>query len=311
MRGNALTFIKSQNSHFHKYSSSLIGITLVILSGFLLSINGAIGKYLGQDLHPFFITFIRAFIMVLLLLPWIFRKGGGGVKMSRPGLHFINGIFFTLALFGWFWALPRIPLDLNTAVGFTTPIFAVLGAIIFLGEKSEIWRWGALIVGIIGALIIIRPSTYGIPPGVLAAVFSALCFAVTKLLTKVITKSDEPDSIVFSQAFWVTVVAFPVAVYFWETPNLAQFLWIIGLSIVTIMNHFAITWAIKLSDIGMIEPITFTRLIWSAFVGYLIFGDEPNFHTLIGGLIVVSSVVYITRREQKEQKSLRLNHKNP
>ena len=304
MRGNPLTFIKSENSHYYKYSSSLIGITLVILSGFLLSINGAIGKHLGQDLHPFFITFIRAFIMVFLLLPWIFRKGGGSVKMSRPGLHFINGFFFTLALFGWFWALPRIPLDLNTAVGFTTPIFAVLGAIIFLGEKSEIWRWGALIVGIIGALIIIRPSIYGIPPGVLAAIFSALCFAVTKLLIKVISKSDAPESIVFSQAFWVTVVAFPVAVYFWEVPNFNQFLWIIGLSIVTIMNHFAMTWAIKLSDIGVIEPITFTRLIWSALVGYLIFGDEPSIYTLAGGIVVAASVVYIAREERKEQKLL-------
>jgi len=271
MRGNALTFIKSQNSHFHKYSSSLIGITLVILSGFLLSINGAIGKYLGQDLHPL---------------------GGVGIRMRRPGLHVINGFFFTFALFGWFWALPRIPLDLNTAVGFTTPIFAVLGAIIFLGEKSEPWRWGALVVGIIGALIIIRPTIYGIPPGVLAAVFSALCFAVTKLLTKVITKSDAPESIVFSQAFWVTVFAFPVAVYFWENPNLEQFIWIILLSIVTIMNHFAITWAIKLSDIGVIEPVTFTRLIWSALVGYLIFA-------------------FISLGESgKNKKLLALNHKS-
>ena len=292
--------LKIEKTHINKYSSSLIGIALVILSGFLLSINGAIGKHLGQDLHPFFITFIRAFMMVLLLLPWIFRRGGVGIKMRRPGLHFINGIFFTFALFGWFWALPRIPLDLNTAVGFTTPIFAVLGAIIFLGEKSESWRWGALVVGIIGALIIIRPTLYGIPPGVLAALFSALCFAVTKLLTKVITKVDAPDSIVFSQAFWVTVIAFPVAVYFWQTPNLEQFLWIIVLSIVTIMNHFAVTWAIRLSDIGMIEPITFTRLIWSAFVGYLIFGDKPNFYTFVGGVIVAASVVYIARRERKE-----------
>ena len=268
----------------------------------MLSVNGAIGKQLGQELHPFFITFIRAFFMVLFLLPWILRKGITGIKTNRPGLHFINGVFFTLALFGWFWALPRIPLDLNTAVGFTAPIFSVLGAIIFLGEKSEPWRWGALIVGIVGALVIIRPTVEGIPPGVLAAIFSALCFAVTKLLVKVITRTDPPESIVFSQAFWVTVIAFPVALYFWQAPNWEQFLWIIGLSVITIMNHFAVTWAIKLSDIGVIEPITFTRLIWAAIVGYLIFGDEPNIYTLIGGSIVLASVVYIARRERKERK---------
>lgn len=68
------------------------------------------------------------------------------------------------------------------------------------------------------------------------------------------------------------------------------------------MNHFAVTWAIKLSDIGVIEPITFTRLIWAAIVGYFIFGDEPNIYTLTGGSIVLASVVYIARRERKEQK---------
>ena len=291
----------SNNNYFEKYSNSLVGIMLVILSGLMLSVNGAIGKQLGQDLHPFFITFIRAFIMVLFLLPWVLRQGRGGFKTKRPGLHFVNGVFFTLALFGWFFALPRIPLDLNTAVGFTAPIFAVLGAIIFLREKSEPWRWGGLGVGIIGALVIIRPTTEGIPLGVFAALFSALCFAVTKLLVKVITRSDPPDTIVFSQAFWVTIISFPVAVYLWEVPNWEQSLWLVGLSVITIVNHFAVTWAIKLSDIGFIEPITFTRLIWAAIVGYFIFGDEPNVYTLIGGSIILASVVYIARCERREQ----------
>jgi drug/metabolite transporter (DMT)-like permease len=67
------------------------------------------------------------------------------------------------------------------------------------------------------------------------------------------------------------------------------------------VNHFAVTWAIKLSDIGFIEPITFTRLIWAAIVGYFIFGDEPNVYTLVGGSIVLASVVYIARCERREQ----------
>jgi drug/metabolite transporter (DMT)-like permease len=284
-------------------SNSLIGIALALLSAFLLTINGAIGKQLGQELHPFFITFIRAFIMVLFMLPWIFRKGIGGIRTTRPGLQFINGVFFTLALFGWFWALPRLPLDLITAAGFTAQTFAVLGAIIFLGEKSERWRWGALVVGIIGALIIVRPGVDGVSPGVLAIIFSALCFAVAKILVKVITRTDPPDSVVFWQAFWVAVVAFPVALFFWETPNLEQSIWIAAISIVTIMNHLAITWAIKLADIGVIEPISFTRLIWAAIVGYFLFGDIPNVFTLIGGAIVLASVVYIARRERQERRS--------
>jgi drug/metabolite transporter (DMT)-like permease len=108
---------------------------------------------------------------------------------------------------------------------------------------------------------------------------------------------------VFWQASWVAVVAFPVALYFWQTPNWEQSIWIVTLSIVTIMNHFAITWAIKLADIGVIEPISFTRLIWAAIVGFVLFGDTPNIFTLIGGAIILGSVVYIARRERNEVKS--------
>ena len=240
--------------------------------------------------------------MVVCLLPLVFSKGISRIKTKQPWLQLVNGFFFTLALFGWFFALPRIPLDLNTAVGFTSPIFAVLGAIIFLGEKSDVWRWGALFVGIMGALIIIQPGVTGVSPGVAAAIISALCFSVTKLLVKVITRTDIPDSVVFWQAFWVTVFACPVAVFVWQTPNWEQMTWIIGLAIVTIMNHFSITWAIKLANIGIVEPVTFTRLIWAAIIGYLVFGDEPNVNTMLGGAIVLASVVYIARRERGAQK---------
>jgi drug/metabolite transporter (DMT)-like permease len=291
----------AKKGFFGGRSDSMIGISFALLSAFLLIINGAIGKQLGQELHPFFITFIRAFIMVLFLLPWIFRKGIGGVKTTRSGLQFVNGLFFALALFAWFWALPRIPLDLVTSVGFTAQTFAVLGAILFLGEKSAPWRWGGLLVGLVGALIIVRPGVDGISPGVLACLFSALCFAVTKILIKIITRTESPESVVFWQALWVAIIAFPVALFYWQTPNWEQSIWIIALSIVTIMNHFSITWAIKLADIGVIEPISFTRLIWAALVGYFLFGDVPNTFTLIGGAIVLASVVYIARRERQEK----------
>ena len=291
----------SNNNYFKKNPNSLIGISLVILSGLLLAINGAIGKQLGHELHPFFITFIRAFIMVALLMVWFVNKNKARIKTKRPFLQFVNGFFMTFALFGWFWALPRISLDLNTAVGFTSPIFAVLGAIIFLGEKSTLWRWGALFIGLIGAIIIIQPGIDGISPGVTAALISALCFSVTKLFIKIITLTDSPDSVVFWQAFWVTIIAFPVALYFWKTPNWEQWLWLLCLSIVTIANHFAVTWAIKLADIGVVEPATFTRLIWAAIVGFIVFGDEPDIYTILGSCLVLGAIIYMAKRESSEQ----------
>ena len=74
-------------------------------------------------------------------------------------------------------------------------------------------------------------------------------------------------------------------------------------SILTIINHFALTWSLKLADIGVIEPITFTRLLWASVTGYLVFGDEPNIYTIIGGAVVLASVIYIARREREDNNS--------
>jgi drug/metabolite transporter (DMT)-like permease len=83
-----------------------------------------------------------------------------------------------------------------------------------------------------------------------------------------------------------------------------QMAWIIALAIVTTMNHFCMTWSIKLADIAIIEPMAFTRLIWAAIVGYILFSDVPNTFTLIGGAVVLSSVVYIARRERQHRKNI-------
>ncbi|MDP6259105.1 MAG: DMT family transporter, partial [Rhodospirillales bacterium] len=138
-----------------------------------------------------------------------------------------------------------------------------------------------------------------ISPGVLAILISAICFAVSRLVVKVITRTEAPESVVFWQAVWTAVVAFPVALFFWQLPNWEQTAWIIALSVVTIMNHFAMTWSVKLADISIIEPISFTRLIWAAIVGYFLFSDVPNVFTLIGGAVVLASVIYIARRERQ------------
>ena len=304
MASNQSSPSSPENRVLSGYSDNFVGIGLALLSALLLIINGAIGKQLGQEMHPFLLNFIRAFIMVMFLLPWILRKGTAGIKTKRSGLQFINGLFFMLALSAWFWALPRLPLDLITAVGFTAQTFAVLGAIFFLGERSEPWRWGALVVGVIGALIFVRPGVDNVSLGVLAMLFSSLCFAVSKLLVKVITRIDRPESVVFWQAFWVALLAFPIALFFWSTPSMEQMAWIIALAIVTTMNHFCMTWSIKLADIAIIEPMAFTRLIWAAIVGYILFSDVPNTFTLIGGAVVLSSVVYIARRERQHRKNI-------
>ena len=275
-------------------------VCLALISSLALMGNGALGKFLGGEMDPFLVAFYRSAIMVAILLPWFTRNGYRHIRPTRHRDQVINGIIFTIALGGWFWALPQVPLDMVAAIGFTSQLYAVIGAIIFLGEKSKGWRWIALFFGLAGALIIVRPGFIEITPGIIVLMLTAIMFSTNRLLIKVIATKDNPQTSVIWMAIWATVFLTPIAVLNWEVPSLVQALLLISLALLTIISHYTLAWALRLGDLGAIEPTVFTRLIWGALFGFMLFNDLPDLLTLIGGLVVLCSVIYIARRERRE-----------
>ena len=282
---------------------NFVGVCLAIVSGIALMLNGAIGKSLGGEMHPFLVTFFRSAIIAAVLMTGF---GIGGYNRIRPSRHrdqFLNGLVFTSAVVGWFWALPLVPLDMVAAIGFTSQLYAILGAIVFLGEKSKGWRWIALLVGLAGSMIIIRPGYAELSPGILVLIFTAIMFSTNRLIIKSIARRDNPEATVVWMSFWATILTLPLAVLYWQIPNFTQTLMLISLALITIITHYTMTWALKLGDIGAIEPTTFMRLIWGAIFGFFIFEEVPDLFTILGGLVVFGSIIYIARRERKEGKA--------
>ena len=281
---------------------NFIGVCLAIFSGIALMANGAIGKLLGGEIHPFLVTFFRSIIIMLLLFPWFARKGYHLIRPTSHRQQFLNGIVFTAAMVGWFWALPRTPLDMVAGIGFTSQLYAIIGAILFLGEKPRLWRWLALLVGFAGAMIIVRPGFIEFTPGILVLIITAVLFSTNRLMIKVIATKDNPETSVVWMSFWASIFTFPLAIFFWQIPDVTQALLLIFIALLTIVSHYSLAWALKLGDIGAIEPTTFMRLIWGALFGFFLFGDIPNIYTIIGALIVFASIAYIARRERREGK---------
>ena len=275
------------------------GVCLAILSSILLIAVSAMGKLMAEDMHPFEIGFLRAVLLIGLSLPWFLRVGFRRIDSSRPWLQMINGLIFSSANTLWFWALPSEPLDMVAAVGLTSQLFAILGAILFLGEKPRAWRWAALAVGLVGCLIILRPGFIEMTSGIMMLAV-ALLSAGSRLLGKHILTQDYPETLVFWQAIWGAVLTFPLALMVWRDPSPEQWLWLFALAFVSICNQFTLAWALRLADLGAIEPIRFLRLVWAALVGLVLFGDIPNIFTFIGGTVVIGSVIYIAQRERLE-----------
>ena len=263
-------------------------------------LNGAIGKLLAPELHPFLIIFFRSAIITLILFPWFTRNGYDRIRPTRHPEQFLNGLVFTLAIVGWFWALPRTPLDMVAAIGFTSQLYAIIGAMLFLGEKPRLWRWIALFVGLIGAVIIVRPGFIELTPGIMVLLATAILFSTNRLIIKVIATKDNPETSVVWMAFWATVLTAPLAVLYWKIPDLLQLFLLVSIALLTIVTHYSLAWALKLGDIGAIEPTIFMRLVWGVILGYFLFQDIPEFFTTFGGLIVFGSIIYIARRERQE-----------
>jgi len=286
---------------------NFVGVCLAIFSGLALMANGAVAKQLGGELHPFILVFLRSLIMATFLFPIFARNGYARIRPAGHGIMIVNGLVFTVATLGWFWALPRVPLDMVAAIGFTSQLYAILGAIIFLGEKSKPWRWAALSVGFIGAMIILRPGFTEMSAGVIVVVFTAVLYSTNRLIIKVIATRNNPAASVVWQAIWATVFSFPAALYVWTTPTFTQGLLILFIAGLAILSHYTLAWALRLSDVGAVEPTTFMRLVWGAMLGFLFFDEVPHLFTILGSAVVLGSIIYIARRERREgQQKLRV-----
>ena len=220
---------------------NFMGVCLAILSGFMLMINGAIGKYLGEEIHPFLITFFRSAIIVAILMPAFILAGYERIRPARHRYQFFNGLVFTGAVVGWFWCLPRVPLDMVAAIGFTSQLYAMLGAIIFLGEKTKGWRWVVLFIGFLGAMIIVRPGFVEITPGVFVLIITAILFSTNRLIIKWLSTKDSPEATVVWMSFWTTIFTLPLAFLYWQHPTLVQSLWLVAIALVTIISHYTMT----------------------------------------------------------------------
>ncbi len=236
------------------------------------------------------------------MVPFALRQGRQALISKRPKLQLVRGFLGNIAMLTWFYALSILPVGDATALSFTAVIFTAIGAALFLREKVGVRRWAAIFIGLIGTTIILRPGVQAVSLGALVVVGSTVLWACTLLIVKVLGRTDSSITIVFYSSVYFTLFSFPVALYDWTWPTLTQLGLMIVIGGMAALGHFAIAEAMKAADASVIVPLDFTRLLWAAGVGYLVFGEFPDFWTWVGGIVVFSSTVYISYREAQARK---------
>jgi len=283
-------------------NKSLYVIILSISATMFGAIMASSVKYLSNDLHPIIICFYRCLMGLILISPFIIKNNFRALKSKNIKLQFSRVIINIFSMIFWFSAIGIMQFEKAAALGFTTPLFTTILAIIILKEKIRFHRTAALLIGFLGIIIIVRPGYVPLELGAVFILASALSFSFVLIIIKKLSAIDSSQTIIFYHLLLSTPVFFILSLFYWETVNLNQLLIFTLMGASGLLSHWCLAQAFKLSDTTFVMPLQFTKLIWASLIGFFIFTERPDMWTWFGGVIIFISVVYISYREAFKKK---------
>lgn len=293
---------------YNALSPTVRAMSMMLGAMFCFTLMGIFIKLSAEHVPVMEIVFLRNFLAILIIVPFVVRSGVSSIKMNRPKLYFGRAFINFIGMFSGFTAVTLIPLAENTALSFTTPIFVTIGAVIFLGEVIRFRRIMAIIIGFIGALIILQPGFTEISLGAILSLVSAFSIAMAVLLVKKMTASETSTSIVFWMVAMQAPIALVPAVLIWEWPNLTGWVYIWGVTIFGTIAHVLFTKACGMVEVTSLQPLEFAKLPFAVVLAWAIFDEWPGLWIWVGGAIIFAATAYITRREALARQSLKPNH---
>ena len=292
----SLDFLKHKDNTFQS-------AIWMLVSCVALSCLAAMGRMLGQyEVNSFQTVFCRLFFAFVVLLPLVLHSGIGKVVTTQLKTYIFRSISGIIAMWMWFYAVTLIPIGEQTALSFLAPLFTTMGAAVFLGEIVRMRRWLAIMVGFIGALIIIRPGIIDLTLGHFVAIATALAFGCSTLIIKHLTRKDDPLVIVFISHLIMMPLALLPALYVWEWPSYNVWLILMATGPIAVIGHVTMAKAYKLADASFVAGVDYARLPFAVLFGWLLFGELSDIWTWIGASIIFGSSFYVIRREMNETK---------
>jgi drug/metabolite transporter (DMT)-like permease len=281
-------------------SGPMAGVFWVTISMALFAGLAAFSRAaMNAGLHPFEVVFLRNLFACLMLLPLLAWRGASLMRSSQLQLYGVRVLVSLFSMQAWFYAISIIPIGEVTAISFLAPVFGTIGAILLLGERVRLRRWTAVIVGFLGAMIILRPGAAPLGLGQLLAVVSAMSQGLTVIMVKQLTAADDPDKIVFLTNMMLLPLSLVPALFVWTWPTLGMLVPILGMGITAVLGHVALVRGYAATEASLAMTFEFSRLPFTVAVAYLAFGELIDTWTWIGALVIFASAVYITRREAK------------
>ena len=280
------------------------GIILALVASFCAVLMSVFLKFAQEDANVFSVGFMRFFFGFLLILPFVIKSKFKIYNTDNFKFHITRSIINVPMMILGFAALMYIPLDQIKAIGFLSPILVVILSVIFLKERIYLIRTFSLILGFIGVIIILRPGVIEISIGAYMVLTSTFLWSTVIIITKYMSKSDSPMTIITYQYTFVSIFTLPLAIVYFSNISLISVFYSLMAAIVGTVLHLCINTSYKMASLTVLQPVWFSQLLWATIFSLILFNESVDYFTYIGGSLVFISVLIITYRENYLKKDI-------
>lgn len=274
------------------------GIAYMCAAVLIFSLVNALAKWLTQGYPVTEIAFFRCVFALLPCLYLVMTHGGlNALRTKRIGWHMSRAVLQFASMTCMFAAFALMPLADAVAISFSLPLFITALSVPMLGEKVGIFRWGAVIVGFIGVLVMVQPGPGVFESGALFVLANSIMGAVLSLAIRRMSLTESPTALTTYQIGFATLLSIAFLPFGWTTPSLLDFCMLAALGLGSGIGQFWWTQAMRLAPAAVAAPFQYTAMIWAMILGFLIWSDVPTPTLLSGAAIVVASGLFILYRE--------------
>ena len=279
--------------------SSLRGIACMLVSGVFLTTTDSITKWLVPHYPPGQILALQGSLIALLVALWMGLRGDNPLAVVQWRLHLYRGLMYATGSFAFVYALRYLPLAEVVAITFAGPLFMTLFGKVFLQEHVGLHRLGAVVVGFIGILIVIRPGTEAMQWAALLPVIVALADAFRDLFTRGLTRHESSQRIIFTTAVILALAGGASSVAGWYPLRLPDLAWFGAGAVSFVIAHYFMVEAFRHAQLVVVAPFRYFLIVWATLSGFLFWDEVPDRAVLLGVAVVIAAGIYIGWREAR------------
>jgi drug/metabolite transporter (DMT)-like permease len=272
---------------------------LVSAGSLTLVLMATVVKHLGNELPAMEILFFRSAIGFLFVLPLFARNPLEPFRTRRPGMHLLRGAVGAVGNACFFWTITHMLLADAMALQFSRPLFMIPLAVFLLGETVGLRRTAVAAVGFVGIVLYARPFSGGFEPDAFVGALGALAGGLVVICIKRLATTEPTRVIMFYYALWNALFALIPAALFWVTPTLPQLALLTVVGMLGIGGQSLITHGLTMGEATVLVPLDYSRIIYSAALGYLLFNEIPGPWSFAGMALIVGCSLYLVLTEKR------------